>query len=1394
MRMKNILITILLITSTAAVAENSPATNKLLTACQLNDLDQVKLLLEKEVDINGTDPFGYSSLYYAVTKGNKEMIDLLLKSGADINQQVGESFDTDRSSLKPAMIWPGEFRKNVDINVTDREGIPLICYAIRSENFEIFKLLIDSGADLNKRYEFVPDFTGMLLHAAVGMNNIKVATYLLDNGVDLEAKTDWNNTPFLIAAAQEDFEMVKLLVERGAYIHATGRFSRNVFHDEYTSDKILRYLRKIEKETLQAEPEWCSFLKKEYSYGYRSIKVDLRGIEEYIENGGDVEGVDDTGSTLLYYMAKSGGRKTDTMARLVEDLGLDVNASNLEARTPLHQAVEYKNLLNVKYLIDHGAGVNAMDNGLSTPLILISLGTVNVGGDESKEFAIGKFLIESGAEVDAQDIHGKTALCYLASDSLGILTELINLLIENGADVNHRTINGQTPLHNAAENSIAEMVQILLEAGADPTLKDLNGEIAQDVIAYDPQKKRDVFYKYKKDVTVLEAIVNSQFEILEKLIKDGKDIDAVDKDNESATGLIIAAKDGDIEKTKKLLELGANINAQDEDGNTALLYAARDGDNDMLRLLMDSGADVKITNRQGYNALGFAVYRDRFRTIQIITDYYPDLEEANPSTKSPVVVSEKEQLGEESVRVKTRPSEEEAKAMMIQDMVKQIDKPLHKAVLTGDIDGVKRLANKDTVNELDNMNTAPLMYTTLSGNAEIIKLLLDSGADVNIQGQGGVTALHGSIFNGQKDVVKLLLDAGADPSLEVMGGMNVLAAAEMSEQDEIAQMIKDKYPDLTADIEKYKAAVEQQMKEFELEMQKHGEEFEKQVADMEVEQDAFFKQMIAERLAEPSGSKFHIAVIKGDVEKVKAMIDKGSDVNGLDEEGRGALDYAVEMGDLKMLKLLIENGADINKINQDKGRFDSGIVTDQGHEPGKKAGFGVLHYAACLENENIEITKYLISKGADLNVKNIELGLPPIVIALYNSNHETAKVLVEAGAELNYKPMYSDSKENIIHYAARRGRVDQIKMLLELGIDIETKDEEGNTPLLSTGKPDMLVFLIEQGADINAVNNDGNNALYKASIEITRILTEYGLEGNQGEQDITAYFDNDIESIKLLASQGVDFTVQNEKGWTLLHAAVKRDSPEIAKFAIEQGVDPDLPSEDRGPALNMAISFRHYEVAEIILEAGADVNVKNKNGYTPLNEIVHPNVKRDEPTEIIKLLVENGADVNSEERWGRTVFHSAVLRGWVDVVSYFLDNGADTNVTIPHLQNSTPLHGAVQGGDLEMVKVLLDHGVDIEVRDKTGKTPIYEAVQKGNVEMLNLLIERKADLNVVTNKGGNSVMHIAVQRRKIESVKVLLKAGVAYDIPNKSGRTALKMAKSLRDQELVSLFESRIGN
>ena len=270
----------------------------------------------------------------------------------------------------------------------------------------------------------------------------------------------------------------------------------------------------------------------------------------------------------------------------------------------LYAALHAGNLSELKALLDRGISANAADSRLITPLMYAAI----VGSADAM-----RILIEHGADVNAQNAFGSTALMWSASDA-----QKVRLLLDHGADVNNVSKSGRTALMAAAATpGSAPVVRMLLERKADATPKDQFGGTA-----------------------LLAALQGNDTESIRMLLDAGADIHGGGAFL-GMTPLMAAASSGNLAAVKLLLAKGARVNDVSPRENplfkvkngmvaagafTPLLQASTYGPPEVVKALIDAGADVNARDVRGMTPLMLAYSTDRYNPAiaRILLDHGAD--------------------------------------------------------------------------------------------------------------------------------------------------------------------------------------------------------------------------------------------------------------------------------------------------------------------------------------------------------------------------------------------------------------------------------------------------------------------------------------------------------------------------------------------------------------------------------------------------------------------------------------------------------------------------------------------------------------------------------------------------------------------------------------------------
>jgi len=356
-----------------------------------------------------------------------------------------------------------------------------------AKDAEEMKLLIEAGADVNAE-------GGNKVTALMGAGK-EETRLLLANGADVNAKDSFGKTALMYACANGDIETIKVLIEAGADYNAKDKDGKTAMQYARTSKS---------KEGFFKALSTCIVKKyKTTALCNAVIHDDVEEAQRLLTMGVDVNFFDYSERSALSYA------KTKKMANLLIACGADVNAKSKWGNKALYNASEYGRTEVVKVLLENGAHVDrnavsrACENYRTESLKLL----INEGGYDATEALyrarddeMVDFLLKAGADVNARDEEGRTALMCMMMQSQ-ITSKTVKLLLKAGVDVNARDNQGKTALMYSDNPDLA---RLLIKAGADVNARDNQGKTALMCIYNESVQEilieagADVFIKDKK--------------------------------------------------------------------------------------------------------------------------------------------------------------------------------------------------------------------------------------------------------------------------------------------------------------------------------------------------------------------------------------------------------------------------------------------------------------------------------------------------------------------------------------------------------------------------------------------------------------------------------------------------------------------------------------------------------------------------------------------------------------------------------------------------------------------------------------------------------------------------------------------------------------------------------
>lgn len=718
-------------------------------AAEYGSYDCIELLLKYNANINHHDALQNTPLHIAALHLKMPAIQTLIKNGALINS-VNNNAETPLLVLVKKIAGSGVFAEeyirtielflkyNADINTVDKEGNtplsltlrnsktllpvakmlinnganPLIDHkwqnnafetALIKNQFDVFDLMLENGADLNYQNN-----QGMnLLMLAIYNFNTNAANMLIDKGINLDARDYDGNTTLMRAAHLGDVETGKYLLENGARITTENEHGETAL-----------YIAVNEKQH--------DFIKLLLNYNANANHTTKNG------------------TSMLMCAARM---NYDEIVQLLIDNGANIEQTDPNGNTALFLTTPYKSLDAMKVLLKNGANIHHINN-LGSGIIHCICGDLFYDEEFARintGYTAKDLLLEvqnAGLDINQLNKNNKTALLIAVTQNNA---NSVELLLELGTDINFPTDDGNTPLiYTVAKNNI-EAVKTLLQNGADVNIKNKAGNPALIVASF--------YESSKKDAQQHVDDLKTNAEIMDLLIKQGADINAINE--QGITALMHSVSLVKTSCINLLLENKADVNIQDKKGDNALSIAVLYADNKILEQLLTNGANVNIADAKGFTPLLESCFIDDYEKTKTLLNHNANIESTTNNGDTPLILAAKQDNAncvqlflEHKANIN---AQNEVGFSALHYCKQHLTTNTAQILINKGID----------INLLTKQGESALTMACQSNNTLLAKLLISSGAKVNHGYHFSNSALNIAVETNHCELVDLLLIHGA---------------------------------------------------------------------------------------------------------------------------------------------------------------------------------------------------------------------------------------------------------------------------------------------------------------------------------------------------------------------------------------------------------------------------------------------------------------------------------------------------------------------------------------------------------------------------------------------------------------------------------------------------------
>ena len=550
--------------------------------------------------------------------------------------------------------------------------------------------------------------------------------------------------------------------------------------------------------------------------------------------------------------------------------------------------------------------------------------------------------------------------------------------------------------------------------------------------------------------------------------------------------------------------------------------------------------------------------------------------------------------------------------------------------------------------------------------------------------------------------------------------------------------------------------------------------------------------------------QLHDAILNNQPKLALDAIENGADVNGQTREG-SFLAVAASKDMPIVCARLVSSGSN-PQVRDDSGRSAVMIA----------ASAGSLNAVKALANP--KLGNYFAPNGvsyrmrANVNDKDHK-GNSALMYALANEHYNVAEELLKLGADIDVQNKRGSTP---LIAAAKAGKLEQVKWLVENGINLPNGDSQGSKAIaialennhkataeyleqevekanfrLAVGQKLLDAIIakdsksaleaIEAGANINARTGKGfrllGYAISYGQVEVVKAMMEHDVNPHLRDKNgksavMVAAGTGQLEILKLLTQTNLG-VYNGDKGVT-----------------FERGSNIHDRDRHGNTALIFALAKGHFECAKELVNKGAKVNVQNRTGYSPLIITAHLG-----ELEQVKWLVGEGADPKATTEHGRTAYGLAIEKNRTSVAEYLKQEFGTANIS-----PTQELYDGIRTGQTQSAIRAIENGAKVDALTSAGERPLNQAASKGLTKIVNAMVKFGGVNPHLRDELGRSGVMSAALAGQLEVVRVLTNPSLGEHIEgngrrfnrganvndqDKDGSTALMLALSRDHQDVA---------
>uniref|UniRef100_A0A670K5B3 Ankyrin repeat domain-containing protein 17 n=1 Tax=Podarcis muralis TaxID=64176 RepID=A0A670K5B3_PODMU len=745
----------------------------LMEAAQEGHLELVKYLLAAGANVHATTATGDTALTYACENGHTDVADVLLQADADLEHESEGGRTPLMKAARAGHVCTVQFliSKGANVNrTTANNDHTVLSLACAGGHLSVVELLLAHGADPTHRLK---DGSTMLIEAAKG-GHTSVVCYLLDYPNNLLSAPPPESTqltppshdlnraprvpvqalPMVVPPQEPDKPPANVATTLPIRNKATSK-QKSSNHLQPNSPDVQGYIANQSPESIVEEAQG------------KLTELEQR-IKEAIEKNAQLQSLelahaDQLTKEKIEELNKTREEQIQKKQKILEELQKVERELQLKTQQQLKKQYLEVKAQRIQLQQQQQQQQSCQHLGLLTP---VGVGEQLTEGDYARLQQVDPYLLKDDPQQTAaqmgfapiQPLAMPQALPLSAGSlppgSIANLTELQGVIVG-------QPVLGQAQLTGLGQGILTDAQQGLMVASPAQTLNDTLDDIMAAVSgrasAVSNTPTHSIATSASQPQTPAPSPIISPSAMLP--VYPAIDIDAQTESNHD-TALTLACAGGHEELVQTLLERGANIEHRDKKGFTPLILAATAGHVGVVEILLDNGADIEAqSERTKDTPLSLACSGGRQEVVELLLARGANKEHRNVSDYTPLSLAASggyvniiKILLNAGAEINSRTGS------------KLGISPLMLAAMNGHTAAVKLLLDmgSDINAQIETNRNTALTLACFQGRTEVVSLLLDRKANVEHRAKTGLTPLMEAASGGYAEVGRVLLDKGAD--------------------------------------------------------------------------------------------------------------------------------------------------------------------------------------------------------------------------------------------------------------------------------------------------------------------------------------------------------------------------------------------------------------------------------------------------------------------------------------------------------------------------------------------------------------------------------------------------------------------------------------------------------